>query len=106
MMKPKFDAAGINSRTERTYNRLNSQIEFVNNCTRDSKKEQRLSKQLCTICFHTTRICGQGFTKFTCQMCEIEDNWHNTCVPALCLACAENEKLCQNCGADINLERR
>jgi hypothetical protein len=102
----KWDSAAINWRTERKILRIDAQQEWMTNVETDPKSEQRLAAQECVVCFYTTRICGQGFTGFECQMCGREETWANTCVPDLCLTCAIENGLCHDCGADINLLSR
>ncbi len=104
--KQKFDSAEINSRTERMRRRIKAQKEWLNSITNDPKEKQRIEKQQCVVCYYTIQICGQGFTKYTCQNCSHDQIWHNTRIPRLCDPCAKKNDLCQNCGADINLKKR
>jgi len=103
MMNYKWDSAAINSRTERKHTRIAAQREWISDVEADPKQEQRIARQECAVCFYTTRICGQGFTSFNCQMCGREETYANTCVPALCLTCAVENGLCHDCGSDIDL---
>ena len=105
-MTYKWDPKAINSRTERTQLRIDVQREWLKNIMLDNQQQPRLEKQLCKVCHYTSRICGQGFTDYLCQMCGKSCQWHNTCTPSLCLNCAKQNFLCQNCGADVDLKER
>lgn len=102
----KNDAASINNYTDRAKNRIRHLEERIAKTYKDPNREQRLIKYECRVCFYTERICGQGFTKYTCAGCNIELSHPNTCVPRLCLSCAQVEEVCRNCGADLELKKR
>ncbi len=105
-MNFKWDAPAVNVHTERTYRRILLAKEFLNDTVKDPRAEERIRRQECVVCFYTTRICGQGFTEYTCQMCGSKQQHANTCVPKLCDSCAKTHSLCRHCGADIYLEER
>src|SRR5271155_418111 len=101
MMKYRWDAAGVDSRTDRTKLRIKVQEEWLKQVKRDPRIAERKQRQECVVCFYTQRICGQGFTRYNCGMCEVEINWPNTCVPILCEGCARKNSLCMKCGGDL-----
>lgn len=51
----------------------------------------------CEACFRL-RICGQAFTQYTCKSCGSLEEHPNTCVPRICRACADKDRLCVRCG--------
>lgn len=42
-------------------------------------------------------VAGQGFTKYTCEICGQEGWWHNTATPKICPSCSEKYFLCERC---------
>jgi hypothetical protein len=103
MMRHKWDAAGIAARTERTLLRVRVQEGWLHNIRTDPKRNQRVNAQECVVCYYTTRICGQGFTRYNCADCGVEHNHGNTCVPLLCTSCAKKRAACERCGGNIYL---
>lgn len=83
--------------------------DFVKTCQKvveDSSKDERIAKQQCRYCFYNSRLAGQAFRNYSCQICEIENIWHNTATPKLCMTCAKEHGLCVQCGASMNEKRR
>jgi hypothetical protein len=102
----KWDAAAINSRTSRAELRIAVQREWLDNVRLDPQRKHRLESRKCVVCFYTSRVCGQGFSPYGCKMCKQDNMHHNTCIPTLCLRCARENNLCQQCGADMELALR
>jgi len=75
----------------------------------DAKAEQRRAEQRCAACEYLKRyrLCGQAFTRWSCQLCgEEQPAHHNTGVPRVCLKCAATYGLCVDCGGDIETAHR
>jgi hypothetical protein len=106
MATTKWDDKAINYRTERAIARINIQKEWLNSIKKDRANIGRTDRQECVVCFYTDRICGQGFTSYKCAICGSEQQWHNTCVPLICLGCAKTNDICKQCGSDIELRNR
>lgn len=58
----------------------------------------------CNKCIMDKSVAGQGFTKYTCQICGQEGWWHNTNIPKICPSCSKNLCLCEKCGKDMLIE--
>lgn len=58
---------------------------------------------ICEKCYWEEKgmLSGQGFTEFTCAICDKKEMWHNTNVPKFCSECSEKLGICQRCGADL-----
>lgn len=84
--------------------RIENALKFAEALYHDSDKEERTSQSVCIWCWYSrhSKICGQGFTLWTCDSCKIEDRYPNTCVPRLCNDCAKNYSLCAFCSGDVN----
>jgi hypothetical protein len=98
----KLNLDTLNYATSRT-------TDFVKNCQKvldDTLKEQRLAKQECRYCFYNSRIAGNMFKQYNCLICNALSMWHNTAVPQLCTACAQEHELCVQCGASMNEKRK
>lgn len=65
------------------------------------KIDQRRARQECSDCGYT-RICGQGFTDYTCAGCGIVESYANTCVPKFCRKCSTTGKMCCRCGGPMD----
>ena len=55
----------------------------------------------CSKCKMDKGLAGQGFTKYTCEICGQEGFWHNTDIPKICPSCSKNLCLCDKCGKDM-----
>lgn len=84
--------------------RIKGMEDLLREIKKDNDKEQRLKRQECTYCYYRSCIAGQGFTNYTCGICVKENSHSNTAVPAICLPCAKEHNLCQQCGGDINYD--
>jgi predicted nucleic acid-binding protein len=81
-------------------------IQAVQDMTNDAQKDERLAKHFCKACFYLRRrtLAGQAFTHQPCACCLEEQTYSSTNTDALCLACAQEHKLCKHCSADIELD--
>jgi hypothetical protein len=100
-MKPDYT-----TQTYRASKRIMSAIRLADEYKTDPERSTRYLKQECIACYYVTRICGQGFTKYTCLECMKEDMHANTCVPVLCLECSRKMDRCQHCGAEMSVMER
>lgn len=91
----------MNSFDVEKYRKL-AREKYEQNLTTDPDKQRRLDRRECKTCHYTISICGQAFTRYTCQQCDKEDLHHNTCVPTLCASCAVSSGLCISCGKSRN----
>lgn len=96
-----------NEWTQRAKLRISGIKERLDNYVKDKHKDRRHDLLECGACYYFGgRIAGQGFTNYTCQVCEEERTHHNTAVPRICRGCAQKLNICSRCGADIDLKRR
>lgn len=49
-------------------------------------------------------VCGQGFTKYTCNKCGQIAWWHNTLIPNYCTSCCKENYICECCGKSLLIE--
>ena len=58
---------------------------------------------ICKECKFISEHCasGQGFTKYTCELCGKEAIWHNTHTPNICPECSDKFKICEYCKKPI-----
>ena len=82
--------------------RMEDVIKLADHYNCDIDYGYRQSKKECKVCYYNTRIAGQAFTDWSCQMCGKEDHWSNTDTPKLCTDCAKTDNLCAHCGGHIN----
>ena len=82
--------------------------EDVRNMAEDPRKEERLAKSECVVCFYPMagRIGGAMCTSAQCGICQETVRSGNTNIDVVCLACAKAHDLCKHCGADIRLRTR
>lgn len=78
--------------------RVRAAIELAKNYQEDPERGDRIRRALCPVCFYQVSIAGQGFTRFVCASCDIEQMNENTNVPKLCLDCSKRLMLCRQCG--------
>ena len=82
-------------------------LDKITQCIEDPRKEERLAKQECVICFYfINKIGGAAITHSNCINCNSEMVFGSTCVDYLCLECAKSMRLCIRCASDINLKNR
>ena len=82
--------------------RVQAYVELCEEVFLDLRRDDRLAKQECKMCFYRTKIAGQAFTEWKCKACDRSGNNSDTAVPELCMECAEKYRLCRHCGADID----
>lgn len=70
-------------------------------------KERRMARQ-CKYCYYLrgARIGGAAMTDWACGICAREALAGSTATPAICDACADEHRLCVECGADRDLKTR
>lgn len=73
----------------------------------DGNRERRLAERKCSGCFYVrTKMAGQAFTRWKCNLCSAEANHPNTAVPIVCAECSDTFDLCVSCGGDIEMKHR
>jgi hypothetical protein len=95
---------------ERVNGYAKSKVEYVKEryvvYTTDPDREKRLAASECVVCYGVGRVGGAALTSRPCGICNKTLHSGNTCVDVLCVECATKNKLCKQCGADIDLKRR
>lgn len=81
--------------------RINAARKLHENYCDDPEFGRRIVQRQCKVCYYNTKICGQGFTSYTCQNCQEVSQHSNTCVPTLCGKCSRDLNVCQDCGGSI-----
>lgn len=74
----------------------------------DPERMKRLTQRLCVKCFYQgSSMAGQAMTRWNCRVC-LKDQmmWPNTATPLACKSCADDHKICTDCGADLYLRVR
>lgn len=68
----------------------------------DGNKADRIRRGLCKTCFYfrLSRVGGAAMTSRPCGICGEEQHYGSTATDPLCLACANEWKLCKQCGGD------
>lgn len=78
----------------------------LNQYQADDRKASRIRDRLCRTCYYLRGgLAGQAFTSYTCQECGKEQSHPNTAVPKYCAACSDKYGACQDCGADMEIDR-
>jgi hypothetical protein len=93
----------VSFRTHLAKRRIQEHVNMVELQATDPGKTARISLNECVACYYQTRIAGQAFTDFVCEMCTVVNTHHNTAVPRMCDSCASKRSLCRRCGADREL---
>lgn len=98
--QPKLDLCDV----ERATAISNEFSEAAERCSSGEDGLVRLEKSLCQYHFYwsNTRIGGAMTTRTNCRLCNVEMVFGNTCIDALCLACAKANALCCRCGATLD----
>ena len=70
---------------------------------RNKHEARRAASKQCKACYYLRepRMAGQAFTAFTCAICQVTQDHHNTNVPKYCRACCDEHELCQTCGGRL-----
>lgn len=77
-------------------------VESYNNIINDPGKKERIKNRKCMCCaYRGPRLAMQAFTRYNCRACEREFNHPNSLIPKLCHDCAEELKLCGECGGKL-----
>lgn len=71
------------------------------------EEKQREACRLCRVCCYLRggRIGGAAMTNYVCASCGNERMWNSTAVPAMCDACSDVNRICQQCYGDRDAER-
>lgn len=70
----------------------------------DKDRDSRIKNNLCAYCFYfdSSRMAGQAFTEWCCDVCSKIHTHANTATPVVCDSCSKDHSLCVQCGRDIN----
>lgn len=104
--KRPVSTASITRRNEQNKGFIDEIEQRAFKLVNDPEKSDRLSKQLCKVCYYTSRMSGQACTSTNCGICDAEVRSGNTDVNVICSTCAKNHGLCVRCGCDIELKNR
>lgn len=97
-----FDLNDITFASRLSESRIQETLRLANQLTNDPQRDIRLARHECKPCFYRQSIAGQAFTAYECKLCETTHQHPNTNTPDLCGPCADQNHLCQRCGADLD----
>lgn len=81
--------------------------ELSENIKNDPDREDRLSKNLCPVCFYRNgEMHMNAFYEKDCDICGFEMKFSTSCTGAVCMYCAGVHEICNRCGADVDLKVR
>jgi hypothetical protein len=104
---PKSVVEQINRISSHRSERVRDRLALAAQAAADLKCAERLKARECAYCFYLdTRVAGQAFTKWNCQVCGAPSQHANTAVPKLCCACADEYDLCTSCMGDQDMRHR
>ena len=107
MSEQRFSKYTIYNQTHRAKDYCKHILERADNIRADPRKEDRLKKAECPVCYYVdSRIGGAAITSKPCQICGKGLTFGNTCVDYLCEDCAKKYGLCKHCGGDIEMKDR
>lgn len=103
--KKNIDKVSILLATNQSKKYIENTIKRAENLKNDPQKEDRLSRHLCRSCFYiyNSRIGGAAITETECGLCSTKMIFSSTAVNIICSDCAENKKLCVQCGGKIHI---
>lgn len=101
---PSVDDCNFNTRM-RSY-KVEGTLKLAKRFKEDPDKKHRLASCKCLVCYYSETLAGQGFTQYTCRVCNKEELHHNTNTPELCLKCAQEKNLCRDCCAYLDGKQR
>lgn len=93
----------IHAATYRSETFLEGYIRRARRADLDEEREKRREKQLCKYCYYINSggVAGQAFTSSTCAFCQKDTMFSTTHTDALCLECAQENRVCKECMADM-----
>lgn len=98
-----MDKEGINHRTTMNSWCARDMRDRRYNYDVDKRREQRLEKHECKVCFYLkSRIGGAAITKKSCNVCGNAVVHATTCTGVACKECAEALHICTHCGGDLD----
>lgn len=99
-MSKKFDIKEVQYRTNLQKLRINKYLAVI----KDAGKKSRLENQECVICYYDNPIGAAVMTQSACALCGYIMCHYSSATDMLCIACAQKNRLCKHCGADIDLK--
>jgi hypothetical protein len=83
-------------------------IERAHKAENDSERKNRLKSNLCKYCYYLrgSVIAGQAITTSPCKICTEEMIFSSTDTDKICTGCAKKHKICKQCMADIDYNKR
>lgn len=106
LAREKIDEMSIINRTDRQLDEIRSISKKAKILKADPEKSFRTSASICKVCFYGIRIGGQIRSTRQCAFCDKFMSASNTEVDVICIECAQSQKLCRRCGADVDLIQR
>lgn len=85
---------------------IKATLALSSNLQNDPHKEERLKKGLCLCCYYKRgmRIGMAAITSKECGLCDTVVSYGSSATDNLCEPCAALNRLCKQCGADVNLK--
>lgn len=73
----------------------------------DLDKKKRTAAHICVLCYYHTEgtLAMQAFTDTNCSLCDKEMRFSSSAIDKICNDCAEENKLCVECGCKISLKK-
>lgn len=105
--KANIDKSHIEFKTNMAKGHADSVIEFANKILHDPDQQNRQLASMCPVCYYSeSRIGGAAITTRECGICETEMTFGSTSTDELCCECAKRNKLCRQCGGDVDMKHR
>ena len=106
--KATIDSVSVMRATDFAKSYIQDATENALRCASDIEAKVRQSQGLCKFCFYFmfSRIGGAAMTERPCGICNKVVMYGSTATDKLCLACAKENCLCKQCGADSELRVR
>ena len=100
--------ATICHKNNRARERIDEALKRAHRLTEDPDKKIREDNCLCRSCYYLSnvRIGGATITQRPCGICEAIMRFGSTASDVICHACAKDNNICKQCGADMELKDR
>jgi hypothetical protein len=96
-------AANMASASSTSARRVSAAIALAAEIQADSKQVARLIAQRCKACFYFPAVAGAAMTTRDCGLCAKPEMYGSTSASALCMPCANANRLCRHCGGDLDM---
>lgn len=98
----KWDKEEKEFRTRLNQIKIEDARKFIEKIDNDPDKDERLSLQICKVCYYTKRISLQAFTNTSCGCCNVDMIFPNSDIDSLCERCARINNACKHCGGEMD----